>query len=108
MTERIQWYDADGLRWCCGCQCYMGIEQFHRNRASLSGDGLQTYCRLCARAARRRTYLRHREREIARSLAYQRTRLGPDASPQQRERLRAQRKLARRVWYLRTRLAMWN
>lgn len=92
---RIVWYNAAGERYCTGCACYMATDLFHRNRSSLSDDGLQTYCRVCARAARRRTYQRHREREIARSLAWQ------AAHP---ERVRVTRRLAGRVYDLRMRL----
>lgn len=101
-TPAIDWYNADGLRWCSGCATYMSAEQFHRNRSSVSGDGLQTYCRLCAREVRRRTYQRHRDREIARSRARIAAAL---ADPAQRERIQAQRRLASRVWYLRQQLA---
>jgi hypothetical protein len=90
MTERIQWYNADGLRYCTRCHAYMPLDSFHSNRAARTPDGRTRYCKLCWRALRRQTYERHRAREIAAATAWQ------QAHP---ERARATARRANRVYY---------
>lgn len=92
---RIIWYNAAGDRYCTRCAAYMTVELFPRNRAAGTPDGLGRRCRLCVREERHASYQRHREREIARSLAWQ------AAHP---ERVRVTRRLAGRVYALRMRL----
>lgn len=96
MSTFTGWRNADGLRWCTGCQEFMTPDLFHRNRASVAGDGLQTYCKLCARAFRHQTYERNSEREKVYARAWQ------QAHP---ERTRITRRRAHRVSYRLRKLA---
>lgn len=83
-------YNADGLRYCDICRCYMTLDLFHRNRASTAGDGFQRYCKVCSRDVRHQTYVANRAREIAYAQAWQ------AAHPEQ---TRIHRRRARRVYY---------
>lgn len=88
MGKRVDWYNADGLRFCSGCQDYMDVALFHRSRAR--PDGLSEYCRLCRHVRRRADYARNRDKEIAAAREWQ------AAHP---ERAHVNQRRAYRVWY---------
>lgn len=89
MAKFVQWYNADGLRWCSSCQAYMSPDLFHRGQPK-TPDGLQRHCRICRRTVRKAQYAAHRARDIAVTRAWQ------QAHPEQT--LAAARR-ANRVYY---------
>lgn len=96
MPKRIDWYNADGLRYCTGCQDYMEVALFYRNRAVGTPDGLHRRCRVCMREPRHAVYQRRRAQAIADALTWQ------AAHP---ERTRETHRLASRVYHYGKRLA---
>lgn len=70
MGLRVQWYNADGLRWCSGCQDYLPVEQFTKHRTSSAGDGLRCYCVECHSRSHSRYHRTHREARQAAARSY--------------------------------------
>lgn len=66
----VEWWRA-GRRRCSGCESYYEPVAFaNRANGGPTGDGLDIYCRDCRKAANRRSYQRHREQDIAETLAW--------------------------------------
>ena len=103
----VQWYDANGRRWCSGHGEYLelhdpaakdGLAFGPQHRPGSPPDGLDTLCRACRRYLSQRAYRQRRDQIIARNAAYKK-------DPRHRKVVRAINRRAMRVWRLAHKLA---
>lgn len=71
MGKAIEWFNAAGERWCSGCRTWMAVDLFPLGGPTAhTPDKRSPHCRVCRRHIRRAFYRRHRDKEIAASLAW--------------------------------------